>query len=733
MNKEEKQDKTTGQTIIDAVITGHAALAEGMANSTIDDYKAFGKYVSKTNGFVSATYTITTSDNKVAGIYDAACKAVVGSIGGTVGAGIGFAPGAALGVAAASWLDAEYMVCETFGRLVYKMTNYSFPQSEYVPRPDLWHGPEHLRGKAQEEKALDHNYNQNGEYEAEQNITNGSFDPDKNGSEKREQYKEHWSQPENVALAEESGASDVNGPEAVYQNVINKTPDRESGSDRRERRSSGSRNDRYRDSRNSNDRGRFGPPIILDLDGDGVELTSLDESSAFYDISGDGYRNRVGWAGKDDGILAFDKDSDGVIKDRDEIAFVDYKLGAETDLEGLTAFDSNNDGVLDNKDDKWKQFGVWQDKDQDGETDIGEFTSMQNMGISSIDLSSDQNQHKSSGNVIYGLGNYTRSDGSTHTFADTALQYSDFSFRKASDGSIDIQTDGVGIKLLSDDIDNRLSLSGENAHVVIGGVRNDAISTDGSHDVMFDGGNGNDQLRGGDGDDWLIGGEGNDFIHSGSGNDISWGGLGRDRLIGGEGNDQLFGQQGDDLLIGVAGNNLLMAGSGNDRLKGGINVDVLIGGSGNDFLYGNEGDDHLIGGQGNDKLYGGDGSDTYYFASGDGQDDVYNFDTEGNDTLTFDGVATENIWFERNGLNLDVKILGSTDEVSIRGWYKYDVSRIDQFTNSDGSTLAANQVNKLVEVMAGYQANDGSSFESILPGTLPHEVQLAVDSAWRAA
>jgi Ca2+-binding RTX toxin-like protein len=671
---------------------------------------------------------------------------------------------------------------------------------------------------------LDHDYNQNGEYEAEQNITNGSFDPDKNGSEKREQYKEHWSQPENVKLSEESGESDVNGPEAVYQNVINKTPDRESGSDRRERRSSGSRNDRYRDSRNSNDRGRFGPPIILDLDGDGVELTSLDESSVFYDISGDGYRNRMGWAGKDDGILAFDKDSDGVIKDRDEIAFVDYTQGAETDLEGLTAFDSNNDGVLDKRDDKWKQFGVWQDKDQDGETDIGEFASMQNMGISSIDLSSDQNQHKSSGNVIYGLGNYTRSDGSTHTFADTALQYSDFSFRKASDGSIDIQTDGVGIKLLSDDIDNRLSLSGENTHVVIGGVRNDAISTDGSHDVMFDGGNGNDQLHGGDGDDWLIGGEGTDYVHGGAGNDYlfvdnqdDWhggdgydtaiiltdqnlaldltqhsvesvitgagndritaggenniissgdgrdiiitgggadtilagagndvinagdgadfisGGLGRDSLIGGEGNDQLYGEQGDDLLIGVAGNNLLMAGSGNDRLKGGINADVLIGGSGNDFLYGNEGDDHLIGGQGNDRLYGGDGSNTYYFASGDGQDEIYNFDTEGNDTLTFDGVATESIWFERNGLNLDVKILGSTDEVSIRGWYKNETSKIDQFTNSDGSTLAENQVNKLVEVMAGYQANDGSSFESIRPGSLPHKVQLAVDSAWRAA
>ncbi len=806
MSNEEKRDKTVGQKLIDAAITGHAAVAEGMSNSKIDDFKAFGKYTSKTNGYFAAVYTISTADNKIAGVYDAACKAVTGTAGGVIGAALGNAPGAAIGVGLFSSIDEKYKICATFGDLTYSITNYRLPQSGYVPRPDLWHGPEHLRGKAQAEKAWDHDQNKNGEYEAEQNITNGTFEPDRGGSEKREQYKEFWSKPENKKLSEESGASDVNGPESTYQHVINKTPERESGSDKKERRSSGSRNDRYRDSRNSSDRGRFGPPIILDLDGDGVELTSLDESSAFYDISGDGYRNKMGWAGKDDGILVFDKDSDGVIKDRDEIAFVDYKQGAETDLEGLTAFDSNNDGVLDNKDDKWNQFGVWQDKDQDGETDRGEFKSMQDMGISSIDLSSDQKQHKNNGNIVYGLGNYTRSDGSTHTFADTGLQYSDFSFREASDGSIDIQTDGVGIKLLSDEINNTFRLSEENVQVVIGGVRNDAISTEGSHDVIFDGGNGNDQLRGGDGDDWLIGGEGadyidggagndylfvdsqddwhggdgydtaiilsdhgltldltqhsvesvitgagndritaggenniissgdgNDFIIAGSGNDIVWGGFGRDRLIGGEGNDQLYGQQGDDLLIGVAGNNLLVAGSGNDRLRGGVNADVLIGETGNDSLYGSEGDDHLIGGKGNDRLIGGRGSDTYYFTYGDGQDVVMNFSSDGSDTVTFDGVSSENIWFERNGFNLNVNLLGSTDEISFKDWFKNSASEIDQFTNSEGSTLAANQVNKLVEVMASYQADDGSSFEGIHPGSVPYEVQLAIDSAWRAA
>ena len=38
--------------------------------------------------------------------------------------------------------------------------------------------------------------------------------------------------------------------------------------------------------------GDGGKPIVLDLDGDGVELVPLEESMAFYDINGDGYRER---------------------------------------------------------------------------------------------------------------------------------------------------------------------------------------------------------------------------------------------------------------------------------------------------------------------------------------------------------------------------------------------------------------------------------------------------------
>jgi hypothetical protein len=47
-------------------------------------------------------------------------------------------------------------------------------------------------------------------------------------------------------------------------------------------------------------------PLLLDLDGDGIETTSLAQSRAYFDVDGDGFAERTGWVGADDGILAND-------------------------------------------------------------------------------------------------------------------------------------------------------------------------------------------------------------------------------------------------------------------------------------------------------------------------------------------------------------------------------------------------------------------------------------------
>ena len=51
----------------------------------------------------------------------------------------------------------------------------------------------------------------------------------------------------------------------------------------------------------------YGDPLVVDLDGDGIETIGLDSSNAMFDLDGDGFREKTGWISKDDGILVIDR------------------------------------------------------------------------------------------------------------------------------------------------------------------------------------------------------------------------------------------------------------------------------------------------------------------------------------------------------------------------------------------------------------------------------------------
>ncbi len=95
---------------------------------------------------------------------------------------------------------------------------------------------------------------------------------------------------------------------------------------------------------------------------------------------------------------------------------------------------------------------------------------------------------------------------------------------------------------------------------------------------------------------------------------------------GGANTDHLYGGAGNDTINGLAGHDVIEGGRGND---------LLAGGDGNDALYGMAGDDVLVGGKGNDSLIGGAGSDRYEFSSGDGIDEI--FDANANGQLWING------------------------------------------------------------------------------------------------
>ncbi|WP_297726269.1 Mbeg1-like protein [Limnohabitans sp. Rim8] len=170
---------------------------------------------------------------------------------------------------------------------------------------------------------------------------------------------------------------------------------------------------------------RGGKPVAIDLNGDGIHYSNLDDSKVLFDINGDGVKDLLAWTAADDGLVVFDKNGDGLIQDVDEVSFLSYLTGAMTDLEGLSGFDTDKDGKLTAKDALWSKFGVWQDKNQNGVTDDGEFKGLEAWGIKSIDLTSDQMMDQLGDVYIMGKSTFERTDGSKGEIADAAFRYLD--------------------------------------------------------------------------------------------------------------------------------------------------------------------------------------------------------------------------------------------------------------------------------------------------------------------
>ncbi|MBY2996726.1 hypothetical protein HF263_36340 [Rhizobium leguminosarum] len=174
-------------------------------------------------------------------------------------------------------------------------------------------------------------------------------------------------------------------------------------------------------------------PILLDLNCDShVDLRPLDSlaTSVGFDWDGDGLADETAWVGPQDGFLAIDLGADGTagadgkIDQARELAFSLWSDSATSDLDGLRrAFDTNHDNVLDLNDDRWSEFRVWRDLNQNGVSDAGELQTMTDAGIRLINLlpSSDGAQSFADGSMITGTSSYQTVDGTNQYLVGDAI------------------------------------------------------------------------------------------------------------------------------------------------------------------------------------------------------------------------------------------------------------------------------------------------------------------------
>ena len=168
---------------------------------------------------------------------------------------------------------------------------------------------------------------------------------------------------------------------------------------------------------------------------------------------------------------------------------------------------------------------------------------------------------------------------------------------------------------------------------------------------------------------------------------------------------------------------------GDDNLYGSKSNDKLYGGTGNDRISGGEGDDLIVGGAGDDYLDGYYGNDTYIFNKGDGSDTVY--DADGNDDKVILGYNSQDIMFERSGNNLRLRMIGSSDSVTINSWYTNNSNqyKIETFKSATGSTITHTQIENLIQAMSSFQKDTGMTWEQALT-TQPSQVQAIVQEYW---
>ncbi|SDJ07159.1 Haemolysin-type calcium binding protein related domain-containing protein, partial [Pseudomonas flavescens] len=163
-------------------------------------------------------------------------------------------------------------------------------------------------------------------------------------------------------------------------------------------------------------------PLILDLDGDGVE-TIARSAGVNFDHDGNGFAELSGWVGKDDGLLVWDRNDNGLIDSGAELFGNFTKLGngqnAANGFLALSELDSNGDDKVDSSDELFEQLKIWKDSNSNGKVDNGELSSLSDWHVKSLGLSyTSKNLTDAQGNKVLQVGQYVNTDGVVRAMND---------------------------------------------------------------------------------------------------------------------------------------------------------------------------------------------------------------------------------------------------------------------------------------------------------------------------
>ncbi|MEM7210441.1 MAG: calcium-binding protein [Pseudomonadota bacterium] len=128
-------------------------------------------------------------------------------------------------------------------------------------------------------------------------------------------------------------------------------------------------------------------PLVIDLDGDGIETLTVDGARVYFDLDLDLFSELTSWLSGDDGFLVRDLNNNDRIDNISEMFGAQFGGGyAHLAQYDLAENGGNGDGKITAADLIWSELQVWRDRNEDGRTDPGELISLDELGIVSFDL-----------------------------------------------------------------------------------------------------------------------------------------------------------------------------------------------------------------------------------------------------------------------------------------------------------------------------------------------------------
>lgn len=191
-------------------------------------------------------------------------------------------------------------------------------------------------------------------------------------------------------------------------------------------------------------------PLVLDLDGDGIETLPAN-GTVLFDHDGDGLKNATGWIKSDDGLLVLDRNGNGLIDNGSEL-FGDNTTKADgtkakNGFDALTDFDSNQDGQVDASDAQFGNLRVWRDLNADGTSQASELFTLNQLGIKSIGTgSTPSSAGVGNNNVEVAKGHFTYVNGAEgEVEAAASLNLAENNFYREFTDHLPVAADKAGL------------------------------------------------------------------------------------------------------------------------------------------------------------------------------------------------------------------------------------------------------------------------------------------------